>query len=108
MEDILLKIDPIYTVTALILAITVIIFGIKFTFDRLDKYFTNIDNRHDKMEKRMDKMNNKITLLFIEHESTDEALNKCLEPNGETYMTHKDNKKKALMQDVDYVNRRFG
>lgn len=98
-EDVLLRFDPIYLVVGLIIAAAVIVFGIKFTLKNAEKFF-------DKIDGRLDKTDNKIDLLFVEQQSTDYALDKCLPSNGYGYMDHKKEKKTELLKDQEYVNRR--
>ena len=101
MDNYLTQINPIYLSLIVLLTVGVIIFGVKFTLNQAEKFF-------DRIEKRLDKTDKRIILLFIEQDSTDHALDKCLPSNGMGFLGYKKEKKTELISDEKYVNNRFG
>jgi hypothetical protein len=94
------NINPLYLSIAVTILASIVIFGIRFTLSRAEKFF-------EKIEKHFEYTDKKITLLFIEQDSTDYALDKCLPSNGCGFMDHKKEKKKELKEKADYVSGRF-
>lgn len=100
MGEYLKELNPALLIIVLFLLSSLVLFLVKFTMKQFDKYLEKIDIRFTKIDKKMN-------LLFIEQDSTDYALDKCLPSNGCGFLSYKKEKKTELKEKEDYVSRRF-